>query len=330
MKKIPIATLFMTSLSGCSIFSGTANRFESNSVVGYIPPLTTTEATYEIRNGSTRQPIQNPNIVPSNANQTKVLKDDCIVVDLVGGYINQTFEDSLEKALSSTPRSEITLAIAVYERMDSTNINKKPEDRYPSSAEYNVLSTIGQLSHRPLSFENVPIYGPRKYEGGDIVFHLSMVELDEEEADNLKSDITNQTKKLSTHLPDESKNISIHSTALKAMTGATFTMSGVGLVTLGINAVETFADIYTKINREDDLIMNHTFSLTSQYRTSEIHSPILRVGYYPIVRLSTKESYPQGLVNAAFDPIAPSLKMGNPQVEPIWVAFRVSKTSSCK
>lgn len=330
MRNISIVTLLMTSLSGCSIFSSTANRFESNSVVGYIPPLTTADASYELRKGGKRQPIQNPNIIPSTANLTAISKDDCIVIDLVGGYLNQSFETSLEKFLSSNPRSEITLAVAAYERMDSTVINKKPEERYPSSAEYNILSTVGQLPQRPLSFENVPIYGPRKYEGGDMVFHLTMVEMDEKEAEELRGDITSQTKELSKYLPEESKNINIHNAALQAMTDATFTLSGIGLVAVGINAVEAFAEAYTKINKEDDLVINHTFSLTSQGRSSEIHSPILRVGYYPIVRLSTKEDYPQGLVNAAFDPIAPSLKMGAPLDEPVWVALRVSRARSCK
>lgn len=330
MKIMPMATLLMATLSGCSVLGGTANRFESNSVLGYVPPINSANKAYDVRKGEGGQPIQNPNVIPSSVDGKTISKGDCLVVDMVGGYVNQSFETSLEKLFSSRTRNEITIAVAAYERTDSTIISKKTDERYPSSAEYNIFSTMGQLARRPFSFENVPIYGPRRYEGGDMVFHLSMVEQDEKEAEALKTDITNQTKEISKSLPEDSRNISVHNAVLKAMTDATFTLSGVGLVAVGVSAVEMFADAYSKINKEDDLIINHTFSLVSANRSPELHSPILRIGYFPIVRLSTKEDYPNGLVNAVFDPIAPSLKMGKPLDEPMWVALRVSKTNSCK
>lgn len=329
MRKLYFALPSLILLTGCSTFLGTANHFESNSAVGYVPPVADT-TTYLLREGGKGIPIQNPNIsYPSN--DVVIDKGECIAVDMIGGYINQTFEPIHERKLfGSRTRSEIIVAVAAYERTDSTTVTKNPEEIFPSSAEYNIFSTSGQLANRPLAVENVPIYGPRKYEGGDLVFHINMVEEDKEELEALKSDITTQTKEISETLPEDVKNLNLYNAAAKAMTDATFTLSGAGLVAVGLNAVELFVSAYETINKDDDKIIQHSFSLTTGDRSPEIHQPVLRVGYYPIARLSTQEDYPAGFSGANFDPIAPKLTMGNPLDQPIWLAFRVSKFNTCK
>ncbi|ASK19250.1 hypothetical protein [Halomonas sp. N3-2A] len=315
-------------ITGCGIFDGTANNFESNSAVGYVPPIEDT-TTYSLREGGNGISIQNPNISYPSGDEV-INKGECIAIDMIGGYINQTFEPMHERKLfGSRARSEVTVAIATYERRDSTTINQNPEEIFPSNAEYNIFSTSGQLSERPLAVENVPIYGPRRYEGGDLFFHISMVEQDKEELEALKSDITTQIMEISQRLPEDTQSLDVHSALSKAMADATFTLSGTGMVAVGLNAVELFISAYKEIHSDDDQIIQHSFSLTSGNRSPNIHQPVLRIGYYPIARLSTKEDYPEGFNGANFDPIAPRLTMGEPLDDPIWVAFRVSKFDTC-
>lgn len=333
MKRVLIIALLPIFFLGCSLLKGKANKFQSNSFVGYVEPINEKER-HPIRTGIGMKTIYNPNV--TNTPETipekrKIQKGDCIVIDLIGGYINQSFEPKPEYWLTGDQtRNEVTLAIAVYERIDSTKLEVKPNEKYPTSSEYNVFTSDGQLPKRPLALENAPIYGPRKYEGGDIVFHITMVELDEDEVATLKNEITGYTSKLSEALPGSVKDVTIHSTVVKALTDATFTLSGAGLVAVGINAVELFASAYEQIHKENDTIIQHTFSLTSTYRTPELHQPALMIGYYPLVRLSTKKKIASGLKNAKFDPVEPKLKMGDQQKEPIWLAFRVSKMENCE
>jgi len=45
----------------------------------------------------------------------------------------------------------------------------------------------GQLENRPFAFENYPVYGPRIYNGRDLIFEVTLVEKDVDEIEGLSN-----------------------------------------------------------------------------------------------------------------------------------------------
>jgi hypothetical protein len=322
MKNINILIISSISILFCACAE---NNFQSNSFIGYVKPMKyTSDKNLSIKKGGNFLSVSNPNVFNLNENNTDTFKEgECIVIDLIGGYLNQSFEN-IKK---STTKNEIVLTTSISERTySSSNKNKN------SNTEYNVFPMNGQLSKRPLRIENIPIYGPRKYNGGDIIFQILMSEKDSKEWKNIENNITRGTDKLIKALPKDEEKSTLYSTVGKILSGSTLSLSGAGIVAVGLDAVKTFTKIYSKINGKDDKIIQHIFSLTSAYRTNNIYSPTLRVGYYPLIRISTKTDISDGLRNAKFNPIRSELQIENKnniKEEPIWLAFRISKTRNC-
>ncbi|WP_050712119.1 hypothetical protein [Vibrio coralliirubri] len=319
-------------VSGCSTWHGTGNRFQSNSFLGYVEPIGHTESHILGDKGKLVK-IENPRVTPSSLEGSPLLieKGECVAIDLAhGGWSISPFEPWHEKLLTekSGVRSEVAITTAIYERVNSTSLVIKEGEKYPTSTEYNVLINDGQLIKRPFPFEDAPVYGPRTYNGGDLIFQLSMSELDEEEIKNLTTDILDSTQKLSEELPESANTENFYSATARALTDATLNISGAGIVAVGIDAVELFAKAYGDLHKSDDAIMQHTFSLQAPNETENLSQPILRSGYYPLVRVSTNGTI-ENLKNLEYDPVKPEMVYSDSATPPIWLSFRVRKVKGC-
>lgn len=334
MKAIAALLLIVVGLSGCTVLQQKANNFRSNSYVGYVPPYEDSKS-YPIDKNSELQEIQNVNTINSNTNNPyAVKKDDCISITLVSGYLNQDFEPWLEKTINgSKVKNEITISIAAYESTDSTALVFEDTKKLPNNTEYNIITTTGQQKDREFAFADLPIYGPRKYNGGDIVFQTNMVELDEKEVTELKDEITGYTKKIKDSIiPEKDQGIGVSTVLKNAFERSTLTLSGAGIMAVGLDAVKLFANAYEKLNKDDDIIIQHTFSLSSENKSPELYQPLLRIGYYPLIRIAVDETKLSALKGLKYDPVASRLlkyNSLNKEISPVWLGFKVSSAKSC-
>ncbi|MEW8436886.1 MAG: hypothetical protein AB2689_01905 [Candidatus Thiodiazotropha taylori] len=331
-----VALLCVVPLSGCfSFIKDQHNNFRSNSYVGYVSPIDDS-SQHEIRKGVGAKLVQNPNVRIGDVTKTDLIaKGECIAIELMDGYYHYASETSLEKFISkNNPRSELALSTAVYERTNSKTIEYDQNSKQPIGTEYNIMLFNGQLENRPFAFENYPVYGPRIYSGGDLTFEVTLVEKDAEEMESLRQTITSEAEDFAGRIKlEDNRMSSVKDTLVAVVTGSTLKVTGAGLIAFGADAMKLFAKTYSNINTPDDLLIKHSFSLTSKYRGGQLHSPLLRQGYYPLVRVSSKPIPPSNTLNGLkFDPVAPELEVPIDIGSATWLAFRVSKIdeSMCK
>ena len=325
-----LACLFMVVpvVHGCTFLQQRSNQFESNSFLGYAKPAHLTE-TSDIATGTAPLMVKDVNIKKPTNMEDLFSPGECIVIDLVDGYYNQNFETSLENIFGKDrTRNEVVLTTAIYERINSSSLSRDPSGKI-QGAEYFIHNGNGQLARRPFHFENAPVYGPRPYNGGDISFEVTLLEKDKDEIKSVTDEIASATSELNSVIPENQK-IAVKDVAASVLNGATLSLTGAGYVAVGINAVELFNDAYKKLNEDDDVIIRHSFALASSGRSNKTYQPYLREGYYPLIRITVEDTYLDRMRGATYDPLRKTLETGTSPTQPLWLAFRVSKVSSCE
>jgi hypothetical protein len=264
---VPVLTLLLLS---CSL-----NRFESNSFVGYIEDGKIGTHYLEGQN--------NPKSV--------IDKGACIVVDLVGGYLHDDFEPWHEDIFTKGPvRNEIALIIKTQELPSPIGADKKPV----SNSEQALLTFKGQQANRPFPVQYYTIFGPKKYEGGDLLFDIKMTELDEEEMNMLKGNVATLQSNLQQKATSQRKDwTTVESKLIEFLATGVLKVAAAEWAGLGFDAAIQLTKLYADLHKEDDGIMNHYFMLTSQYRKDKTSTPILREGYYVVVRANIDDKKPE-------------------------------------
>ncbi|MCX2891611.1 hypothetical protein OO258_25630 [Pseudomonas sp. DCB_BI] len=314
-------------LQSCAFFQQRANHFESNSFIGYAKPATLNPPA-NIATGSAPLKIQDININKSDATGDLLEAGECIVVDLVDGFYNQNFETGLETIFGkSTTRNEVVLTTAIYERANSRALSADSSGKI-QGAEYFIHNGNGQIARRPFHFENIPVYGPRPYNGGDITFEVTLLEKDKDEIKAVTEDIAEATSQVNAIIPSDQRK-GLKDVASEVLNGATLSLTGAGYVAVGISAVELFNKAYKELNEEDDVIIRHSFALASSGRSNKTYQPYLREGYFPLIRISVEDTVKDRLQDATYDPLQKKLRTGVKSATPLWLVFRVSKVDTC-
>lgn len=327
MRTIFMVLILTPFIHGCAFLQQRANHFESNSFVGYVKPDSLVSPT-EIATGSHKLKIMDLNSDKASGRSDFFSTNDCIAIDLVDGYYNQSFETGLEKLFGKdSTRNEVVLTTAIYERANSRNLSSDASGKI-QGAEYSIHNGNGQLGARPFQFENIPVYGPRPYNGGDIAFEVTLLEKDKDEIKSVTDDIASATSEINSLIPTDQRK-GLKDIASEVLNGATLSLTGAGYVAVGASAVELFNKSYKKLNEEDDVLIRHSFSLASSGRSDKTYQPYLREGYYPLIRISVDDSFKDRLTGATYDPLQKKLKTGVKPTQPLWLVFRVSKISTC-
>lgn len=354
MKNYQINKLLLSSLffvGGCSIFEAPANNFQSNTYLAFAP----TDNNHQISKGDSL-----PFITPHTQNKIKskfdlllqspylrqsdtVYKDalendeilnagDCIRIDLMSGYNNQAWEGSLgniQESLTGVTINEITLAMSIAEQSTRESNLKYNEENggIVSGGDYTIWLSNGQLEHRPYSFNDIIVYGPKKYDGGDLLFNIALTELDKEEYSKIRGDV----EKFSSYLDgatssqiatvedvtesDNKGTLPVSNPSLDQPSNSSLSnlgklkISGIinhPVVAYTIDAAKLFVNTYANINEQDDVIIQYDFVLSGPSESKNIFAPYARVGYYAVIRESRDKN--ESVTYAALDPTLPFVK----------------------
>ncbi|VVO55894.1 hypothetical protein PS858_00524 [Pseudomonas fluorescens] len=323
MKRAALLIIIGTTvLSGCTFYQEKFNELESNSFVAYVP-VDSNSLNPPIQKGgkSNFLPSYDPNVAKANLQGDEFHAGDCIMVVMNTGNLNQNFETWFERKLigEDKTRNEISFTSQVYETP-----TELPAGTTAPGKQLSIHESKGQLKSRPLTVDNLILYGPRKYYGGPITFSLYVSEKDHDELTKVKKDITDSTKIINAQLPEGSKT-TFKDFVAAGVNGAT--LDAFGYVAIGAQAIDLFADVFYQLNEQDDVVMKANFTLLQTGTKSKTYQSFLREGYFPVVRLSTNESYPAGLSGLVLDPQSGEVKMsGHHQTS---LTLQITKPSSC-
>jgi hypothetical protein len=318
-----LVTISPMILSGCTFFQQTFNELESNSIVGYAMPVGTLNKPMEKGGSAPFLKVYEPRVAQSDIVGEDFKPGDCIMVVMTGGYINQNYETWVERKLvgEDSTRNEIALTSQIYEIASVI-----PAGGAAPGKQLTIHEASGQLKARPLTADNLLIYGPRRYYGGPLDFKIYLAEKDHDELTKVKKDITDATKLVKDQIPDSSKNTFKDVLAASA-NGATLSLGTFGVVAIGAQAADLFAVAFYQLNEQDDVIMKANFGLSPTDTTTNAYQGFLREGYYPIARLSTKAAYPRNARNMEFNPQNNELKMDDHH--PTSITLLISKPKAC-
>ncbi|MEX5553584.1 hypothetical protein [Pseudomonas pergaminensis] len=310
-------------LSGCTFFQQKLNELESNSIVGYAMPEGTLNKPVEKGAASSFLKVYEPRVANSDIKGEPFNTGDCIMIVMTGGYINQNYETWIERKLvgEDSTRNEISMTSQIYETASVIPLGGAAPGK-----QLTIHEASGQLKSRPLTADNLLIYGPRKYYGGPLDFKIYLSEKDHDELTKVKKDITEATKLVRDQIPDNKKTTFKDVLAASA-NGATLSLDTFGVVAIGAQAADLFAEAFYQLNEQDDVIMKANFGLSPIGSTTNAYQGFLREGYYPIARLSTKAAYPKNVKNMIFDPQRNELKMDNHH--PTSITLLITKPKVC-
>jgi len=281
MKRAALLVIIGTSvLSGCTFYQEKFNELESNSFVAYVP-VDSNSLTPPIHKGgkSNFLPSYDPNVAKANLQGDEFHAGDCIMVVINTGNLNQNFETWFERKLigEDKTRNEISFTSQIYETP-----TELPAGITAPGKQLSIHESNGQLKGRPLTVDNLILYGPRKYYGGPITFSLYVSEKDHDELTKVKKDITDSTKIINAQLPEGSKT-TFKDFVAAGVNGAT--LDAFGYVAIGTQAIDLFADVFYQLNEQDDVVMKANFTLLQTGTKLKTFQSFLRVGYFPVVRL---------------------------------------------
>lgn len=318
-----LAIISPTFLSGCTFFQQKFNELESNSIVGYAMPEGTLDKPMEKGGKSSFLNVYEPRVAKADIKGEAFATGDCIMIVITGGYINQNYETWVERKLigEGSTRNEISLTSQIYETASVI-----PPGGTAPGKQLTIHEASGQLKSRPLTADNLLIYGPRKYYGGPLDFKIYLSEKDHDELTKVKKDITEATKLVKDQIPNNSKTTFKDVLAASA-NGATLSLDTFGVVAIGAQAADLFAEAFYQLNEQDDVIMKANFGLSPTESTTNAYQGFLREGYYPIARLSTKAAYPKNIKNMVFNPQSNELKMDSHH--PTSLTLLITKPKAC-
>ncbi len=311
-----------TALTGCAFYQEKFNELESNSFVTYVP-VDSNSLKPPARKGGNPNflPAYDPDVSKATLQGEEFHAGDCIMIVMNTGNLDQNFETWLEEFLigEDKTRNEISFTSQIYETP-----TELPSGTAAPGKQLSIHESNGQLKGRPLTVENLILYGPRKYYGGPITFSLYVSEKDHDELSKVKKDITDSTKTVNSQLPEGSKK-TFKDVIAAGVNGAT--LDAFGYVAIGAQAIDLFAEVFYQLNEQDDIVMKANFTLLPTGTKSNIYQSFLREGYFPVVRLSTNESYPAGLENLTLDPQSGEVKMSGHH--PTSLTLQITKPNAC-
>lgn len=317
-----LLTIGASMLSGCTFYQEKFNELESNSFVAYVPVDSNSLSPPRLKgDASVFLPAYDLNVAKANLQGGEFRAGDCIMIVMNTGNLNQNFETWFERKLigEGKTRNEISFTSQVYETP-----TELPAGTTAPGKQLSIHESKGQLKDRPLTVENLILYGPRKYYGGPITFSLYVSEKDHDELTKVKKDIADSTKIINAQLPEG--NQATFKDFLAAGINGT-TLDAFGYIAVGVQAVNLFTDVFYQLNEQDDVVMKANFTLMQTGTESASYQAFLREGYFPVVRLSTNESYPGGLKGLQLDPQNGEVKMsGHHQTS---LTLQITKPSSC-
>lgn len=323
-KTVMLGTIFLSTLSGCTFFKQKFNELESNSFPGYAMPTGTLSTPEKLGESSSFLDVYWPRSGINYIGGKGFKAGDCIMIVMTGGYINQNYETWIERKLvgENSTRNEISITSQIYE-----TASVLPAGTAAPGKQLTIHDASGQLRYRPLTFDNLLVYGPRKYYGGPLDFKIFLSEKDHDELTKVKKDITDTTKVIRDQLPDSSKT-SFKDVLAASANGATLSLGGFGVVAIGAQAIDLFADAFYQLNEQDDVVMKASFGLSPTDTDSpDTYQGYLREGYYPIVRLSTKEQYPKDIKETKYYPQSGELIMN--KHNPTSITLLITKPKQC-
>lgn len=329
----------------CAVTSGCKsihNEFRSSSVVGYVAPdlsAPNPTLTGDQEDDRHARRIQHLNYLLQNelteqereaAQAHQIAPDTCIAIDIMGSYFGQSFETIPETLYASifsrTPLSELALSAKVSERLSST-VSIADGSSSTNGSEHTLMTWTGQEVGRPLPFQGLPIYGPRVYRGGDLIISLRLSELDKNEMQQLSERFSGIVEKASSTLPQNEREAGAAQLISNAVLVDSFKWTGTGITLVGLKAAEAAAETFKYLHEDDDSIIDLTFFLSGQTPTSSpLTLPSLREGYYPVIRASTREDFPQGLSEMKIDTRYPRMYKTDKR---IWMVLRVRRAGGC-
>lgn len=338
MNKRTVALIAICLLaSGCRSIH---NEFRSSSIVGYVAPEGNIEnPTITGDRGSYRRHIQHLNHSLNNETNQEERKNaesllitagTCIAIDVAGSYFSQPFETGPEKRYAAifnrTALSELVLSVKVNERL-SSNVPKEGESSSSTGSEHTLMTWTGQQPGRPLPFQGLPIYGPKIYQGGDLMISLRLSELDKDEINQLSERFGGIIEQASATLPEAEREVGALQMIANSVLVDSFKWTGSGVTLVGLKAAEAAAETFKYMHEDEDSIIDLTFLLTGATpTTSSLVLPSLREGYYPIIRASIGEDFPNDFKKMMIDTRYPRMHENG---ERIWMILRVRRAGGC-
>lgn len=321
-------------LAGCGFHRQVANDFQSNSYVAYAPPRSVPEQTMwpECCGAKERSctELKSPTLSPDTLEDTDsvIKKGDKLAVYLVGGYWNQNAETMAEDWLTfGKVRNEISIMVKVIEsaaRTDATLREVRDGDTASggqhmfSGAQQTLIVRAGQVAERPIGVGAIPLYGPVVYNGGDLSIQILLNEMDDE-------DLKDYVRDIDTFLQENTFGTSDASMSGETVQGEFVfqTWGSYNIALAGYKALKLGGALYRSIHEQDDVFIDHAFTLTAPAKNKKIALPLLREGYYAVLRASINIDPAEYLKKAQFDPYTQRVVAGGEPLDQIWLILAV-------
>lgn len=237
---------------GCAQLLQGENSFRSPAVVGYL------DGSQAARSNALSQVYGVP---PATAEATVIRPGQCLAIFVHDGRIASDSENGADRLVARAMRrgvvAEWQITTTVTEHRGPDGGGTVETTVMPSTMVFQKEGDHKTTRPERIPYRNMPIYGPRPYQGGPVTIKVALSELDEKEADFNKMLVADSYDKAKTVLPDTN----IADVAKKALvngTAAFLKIGAAGYVALGAEALKVGWDIYNSVHKPDDLWLDET------------------------------------------------------------------------